>query len=342
MDMEFEKVKSEMDSVEINTTAAREHVGEIERGIRTLKERCRCVLAGLRDLGLLYFHKWVVVHCLYHVTKMINSFPAKKGISAAWSPREIVTGRALDVSVDLRASFGALVDASYDKMVTNDMGDRTHPCIALGASGNIQGSLKCFDLRMGKVVLRRTFVERPMPARVLKLVNAWGKNPQGVLYGNKFEFRNRKNEEYGWDNEDLDVGTDIVDRDNPHPSIPAEIPGVELESDYESVVEAVQPAPIPSAATRAAATRANSDIGGTAGVAPAKIPGVDDVTEDAESSDDEDDGQDGDPKSPMGLPKLVKSKQDGDSSDSESNSDDEDFSGSSEFSDNISNISVRS
>ena len=133
MDMEFEKVKSEMDSVEINTTAAREHVGEIERGIRTLKERCRCVLAGLRDLGWLYLHKWVVVHRLYHVTKMVNSFPAKKGISAAWLPREIVTGRTLDVSVDLCASFGVLVDASYDKMVTNDMGDRTHPCIALGA-----------------------------------------------------------------------------------------------------------------------------------------------------------------------------------------------------------------
>ncbi len=40
------------------------------------------------------------------------------------------------MSVDLRTSFGALVDASYDKMVTNDMGDRTHPRIALGASGN--------------------------------------------------------------------------------------------------------------------------------------------------------------------------------------------------------------
>ena len=31
MDMEFEKVKAEMDSVEINTTAAREHVDEIKR-----------------------------------------------------------------------------------------------------------------------------------------------------------------------------------------------------------------------------------------------------------------------------------------------------------------------
>ena len=111
-----------------------------------------------------------------------------------------------------------------------------------------------------------------------------------------------------------------------HPNIPAEISGVELESNYESVVDAVEPAPVPSAATRAAATRANSNIGGTPGVAPAKIPGVDDVTDDAESSDDEDGGRDGDSKSPMGLPKLVKSEREDDSSDSEGDSDDEDFS----------------
>ena len=33
MDMEFEKIKDNFDKVEVNTTAAREHVGEIERGI---------------------------------------------------------------------------------------------------------------------------------------------------------------------------------------------------------------------------------------------------------------------------------------------------------------------
>ena len=38
MDMEFEKIKDEFDRVEVNTTAAREHVGEIERGIRLVKE----------------------------------------------------------------------------------------------------------------------------------------------------------------------------------------------------------------------------------------------------------------------------------------------------------------
>ena len=43
MDMEFEKVKDLVPLVEVNTTAAREHVGYVERKIRHLKEKTRAV-----------------------------------------------------------------------------------------------------------------------------------------------------------------------------------------------------------------------------------------------------------------------------------------------------------
>ena len=36
MDQEFDKVVNEVELVEVNTTAAQEHVGEIERCIRTV------------------------------------------------------------------------------------------------------------------------------------------------------------------------------------------------------------------------------------------------------------------------------------------------------------------
>ena len=52
MDQEFDKVESEVDLVQINTTAAREHVGEIERGIRIIKERAR---------GFIYTCKFTVL-----------------------------------------------------------------------------------------------------------------------------------------------------------------------------------------------------------------------------------------------------------------------------------------
>ena len=41
IDMEFEKVKDLVLLVEVNTTAAREHVGLVERAVRHFKEKVR-------------------------------------------------------------------------------------------------------------------------------------------------------------------------------------------------------------------------------------------------------------------------------------------------------------
>ncbi len=41
MDMELDKLKELLTHVALNSTAAREHVGEIERKIRVIKERAR-------------------------------------------------------------------------------------------------------------------------------------------------------------------------------------------------------------------------------------------------------------------------------------------------------------
>ena len=66
-----------------------------------------------------------------------------------FSPRELVVGRGVDYYKDCRADLGGYVEASTDKVVTNDNTPLTHACIALGPSGNRQGSLKCFDLQTG-------------------------------------------------------------------------------------------------------------------------------------------------------------------------------------------------
>ena len=41
MDMEFEKLRDKLPNIILNTTAAQEHVGEIERKIRVIKDRAR-------------------------------------------------------------------------------------------------------------------------------------------------------------------------------------------------------------------------------------------------------------------------------------------------------------
>ena len=96
MDGEFEKIKPEVE-LDINISAAREHMGKIEHYHRTLKERCRCVLAGMRPIGseaYQYLHKQVIIRLFYFCVMMVNAVPATNGISTQFAPREIVTGRA--------------------------------------------------------------------------------------------------------------------------------------------------------------------------------------------------------------------------------------------------------
>jgi hypothetical protein len=57
----------------------------------------------------------------------------------------------------------------------NTLRPHTHPCIALGPSGNLQGSVKSFDLETGMVVKRHTVTELPMPDDIIEKVNEWGR-----------------------------------------------------------------------------------------------------------------------------------------------------------------------
>ena len=87
MDMEFDKVVEKMPTVEVNTTAVREHVGEIEGEICFIKERCR------DTRSLMPFEqvpKAFIIHLVHFCVMWINPFPAKKGISKRLSPQEIL------------------------------------------------------------------------------------------------------------------------------------------------------------------------------------------------------------------------------------------------------------
>ncbi len=122
-----------------------------------------------------FFHKWIVVQCIYNVTKMINGFSEKLVISQQFYPREIVTGRMMDAKIYLKTPLGLYVEASYDHDVMNDMCEQTHGCISVGESGNIHSLLKCFDLLTGWVVIQHTFSMLYMPDMIMKLLNKWGK-----------------------------------------------------------------------------------------------------------------------------------------------------------------------
>ena len=154
MDKESEKVKPKVELIDINISAAREHMGKIERYHHTLKERCRCFLSNMRPVGCneyQYLHKQIVICLIYFCIMTVNAVPTAKGIRDRFAPRDIVTGRRLNFK-NLRAAFGEYIEASVDTAVTNYMKGRTKACISLGPSGNWKGSQVYFDLETGKVV----------------------------------------------------------------------------------------------------------------------------------------------------------------------------------------------
>ncbi len=109
---------------------------------------------------------------------------------------------------------------------------RTHEGIALGPTGNLQGSIIFFCLNTGCVLKRRLFTALPMPTRVIKWVDTIGVQDG---QGQEFCFLNRNKDAFTW--------TDKVPADDPalqrllkeeeavYPDITAELPGVPLEEE---------------------------------------------------------------------------------------------------------------
>ena len=93
MDRKFEKVKNELVLVVCNTTGAKEHVSEAERSIRTIKE---CTRGIVGTLPFEFILRRLKMEFIYFVVLWLNAFPAKSGISATYSPRELLVRWKLD------------------------------------------------------------------------------------------------------------------------------------------------------------------------------------------------------------------------------------------------------
>ena len=107
MDNEFDKVKQQTPHLNINTTAANEHVGDIERKIRVIKERARGIICTLPYKKL---PQSMLVQLLHFVVMWLNNFPVANGISSTYSPREIVTRHRLEtinITVEHRSGLTA-------------------------------------------------------------------------------------------------------------------------------------------------------------------------------------------------------------------------------------------
>ena len=128
-DNEFEAIRPDFPM--LNCAAGNEHVPEVERFIRTIKDRVRSTYRMLP-------YKRVPCTMLIHLTKnsvfWLNAFPARNGVSSKHSPQYIMTGKELSYSHHVQLEFGEYVQTHEEH--TNEMMEHTLGAICLGPTGD--------------------------------------------------------------------------------------------------------------------------------------------------------------------------------------------------------------
>ena len=170
-DHEFECTRLALSPIHLNIVAADCHVGEVERSIRTIKERLRACVHGLPYRRL---PKLLLRHMVTDAVRCLNLFPWSAGISDTLSPSAIVTGQPRPDFNSMRLELGSYVQLFDDHDTTNTPHSRTMGAIALGPTGNAQGAYHFLSLASGARLSRHRWTELPIPDTAIARVEALG------------------------------------------------------------------------------------------------------------------------------------------------------------------------
>ena len=164
MDGEFGHLCGELAGmgITLNETLRDEHVGDIERFIRTVKEWMRAIY------NTLPFNKIparLVVKMAKASLFWLNGLPPKDSFGNKLSPLTIVTGQKLDYKQHCCFQFGEYVQTHEEH--NNSMNPRTVGALALHPTGNAQGSFYFMSILTGRVLNQIHGTALPMPDDVV-------------------------------------------------------------------------------------------------------------------------------------------------------------------------------
>ena len=191
-DNELKCIKDDIRPTFSNLCSPGEHVPEVERSIRTIKERTRTML---HDLPFHTFPKLMVTGCVYSAVRLLNSLPAPNGVSSTLAPATLITGSAPpDFNKIMKIRFGLYAQVFLDHNITNDTKPRTEGAIALYATGNTQGAWMFMSLQSGRRFQGRSWKVLPTPQSVIDRVHglAVAQN-QKKMVNKSFNFEWRPN-----------------------------------------------------------------------------------------------------------------------------------------------------
>jgi hypothetical protein len=168
-DHEIECVRDALRPIALDIVAADSHVGEVERSIRTIKERLRACAHGLPFKRL---PKLMIAHMVADVVRCLNQFPRKHGISDSLSPACILTGAPNPDFNHMQLEFGSYVQIFEDNDPSNTLRSRSLGAIALTPSGNATGDYNFMSLATGAKLSRHRWILLPMTDTAIARVEA--------------------------------------------------------------------------------------------------------------------------------------------------------------------------
>ena len=111
----------------LNLTAANEHEPFVERRIRVIKERTRAVRHSLPFKTL---PRKMTANIVLYVTKLLNFFPTKGGLSTTLSPKMIMSGETINYK-HYTLPFGSYCQVHEETAPRNSLAARTQGAISL-------------------------------------------------------------------------------------------------------------------------------------------------------------------------------------------------------------------
>ena len=144
-----------------------------------IKERVRALRQTLPFKNL---PRKMVANMVLYVTKLLNFFPVKNGLSNTLSPKAIMTGEQINYT-HYNLPYGSYCQVHEDTNPRNSLAARTLGAISLGSSGNLQGAQRFLSLKTGEVIIRYSWTELPMLDKVIERVNHFGRDqPEQIIF----------------------------------------------------------------------------------------------------------------------------------------------------------------
>ena len=170
-------IKNDYDII-VNVASKSQHVPLVERKIRQIKERMRCILSEIPY----QLNKKLLDYLVFFAVKVINCTISSVNYNTVLTPFEIFTGRKVDLKRDFRINFGQFVQILLNNNFQNQINvPRTVDAIALISKDNLQGSYYFYVISTGKIVSRDHWIEIPINQDIINKLNEIAKKEKSEI-----------------------------------------------------------------------------------------------------------------------------------------------------------------